>query len=98
MGLGLQVGAMLGQVGLQLGLILRFLAFFGRSGRLELVLNFNKSRFYSAGDQKYRPGGLQARFWSPPAVILAGLGEPEGYFLKDFLHNLLLLKFKVSST
>ena len=96
--MGLQVGAMLAQVGPPLGLPLPFLVSVGRSWRLALVLNFNKSRFYSAGDQKYRPGGLQARFWSPPAVILAGLGEPEGYFLKDFLHNLLLLKFKVSST
>ena len=44
-GLGLQVGAMLAQVGSQLGLKLRFLVSFGRSWRLELVLNFNKSRF-----------------------------------------------------
>ena len=44
-GLGLQVGAMLAQVGSQLGLQLRFLASFGRSWRLELALNFNKSSF-----------------------------------------------------
>ena len=65
-GLGLQVGAMLAQVGSQLGLKLRFLASFERSWRLELVLNFNKSRFASAGDRRCNPGGLPARFWRPP--------------------------------
>ena len=42
-----------------------FLASFGRSWRLELVLNFNKSRFESAGDGRRRPGGLPARFGEP---------------------------------
>ena len=84
-GLGLQVGAMLAQVGSQLGLKLRFLASFGRSWRLELALNFNKSSFESAGDRRCRPGDLPARFWRPPAVILEGLGGLEPYFLEDLL-------------
>ena len=31
-------------------------------------------------------------------MILEGLGGLEAYFLEDFLHNLRLLKFTVSST
>ena len=89
---------MLGQVGSQLGLELRFLASFGRSGRLELILNLDRSRFQSEGDQKYYPGDLPARFGRPPAVILEGLGEGRGLFLEGlFTYNILLLKFNISS-
>ena len=95
--MGLQVGAMLAQVGPPLGLKLRFLVAFGRSWRLALILNFNKNRLERDGDKRCHPGGLPP-FWRPPAVILEGLGGLEAYFLDDFLHNLLLLKFKASST
>ena len=64
----------------------------GDLGRLALILNL------SDGDKTCRPGGLPAPFWRPPAMILEGLGGLEAYFLDNFLHNLLLSKFKVSST
>ena len=96
--MGLQVGAMLEQVGPPLGLKLRFLVAFGRSWRLALILNVNKNRLERDGDKRCHPGGLPAPFWRPPAVSLEGLWGAEPYFWDDFLHNLLLLKFKISST
>ena len=46
----------------------------GALGRLELILNFNKSMLENGGDQKWRPGGPPALFSTAPAVILEGLG------------------------
>ena len=96
--MGLQVRAVLGQVGPPLGLKLRFLVAFGRSWRLALILNFNKNRLERDGDKRCHPGSLPAPFWRPPAVILEGFGGAEPYFWDDFLHNLHLLKLHISST
>lgn len=81
-GLGSPSCSHVGSSWVAFGLQIGFLVSLGRSWRLELVLNFNKSRFYSAGDRRCRPGGPPARFWRPLAVILEGLPEGRGLFVE----------------
>jgi len=69
----------LGQVGASWASNCDFWYLLGALGRLALILNFNKSMLESDGDQNWRPGGLPAPFWRPPATILEGLEGPKAY-------------------
>ena len=54
-GLGVQVGAMLGEVGREIAISYVFWALLGALGRLALILNFNKNMLESYGDDKLSP-------------------------------------------
>ena len=88
----------LGQVGVSWATKCDFWHLLEALERLALILNFNKSMLESDGNQKWRPGSLPAPFQAPPATLLEGLEKPKVYFSAAVLHNLLLLKFKLSST
>ena len=61
-GLGVQVGAMLGEVGPEIAIFGLFWALLGALGRLALILNFNKNMLESYGDEKWSPGTPQLHF------------------------------------